>query len=738
MVIEEGNMKKSTKWVVLSLFILCASIVPVNDFDAQENAENSVNLHDNVQTSTSDEYSVSFETTTEESHEDVNNEITEASTSSEETKQVLAENAELSDEIGAISPLVGEGTLESPYTAATADELIRVMSEINNDSGSGTYYVALTADIVYTDADVFEFYKNVEIDGQNHHMLYTNASNSTASNTGYRVKISGLRIKLKNMNFGSATLTDENGVIYGNQSYYGILGAGSLSVLSFDAVFENVNYYGKTGAQPLLAWHTESTFTFEGKNEFVSEAGANSEEFMEGNNITFAKDSTTIINHQTSTNLALFYGSASGGSGDRKIRVTLEENANVQLTSSKDYFSYDGTGLIFTIGQNAKFLYEQTGNKPMNFTNGQAAEINFGANSQTSMISQGRFNSNGNVVMNADEPDFVRFQNTSNTNGLFARNMTFNRIDGVAGEIGGYQFSYLATDQSLQKKEVVGAGTATLNDSYFTNTALKQAIYQKKINITDWKAQPSVAVGQSQLDTTINAYEPASRIGKATTFKLSTKQLWSETDLTTEEAQQQVELADENTDGMIAVEETAGMTWTKEKLPAGTYFVYTKIAGAVNDDPELQAYLTESLWVEQQVEVVKSPLSVEVPLEMIFESKTEGAFDTASSTKPIISSSNYPIDFTIGTLQDLTADSSVVLVNQFSGGNHNELILNLVATDGTTMGPLVVGQNNVDRLEIAPFLTEPIELYLAGEFSGNILQKYYPSYAFTYQLSAKE
>ncbi|NBJ43081.1 hypothetical protein E2L09_05180 [Enterococcus hirae] len=62
------------------------------------------------------------------------------------------------------------------------------------------------------------------------------------------------------------------------------------------------------------------------------------------------------------------------------------------------------------------------------------------------------------------------------------------------------------------------------------------------------------------------------------------------------------------------------MTWTKEKLPAGTYFVYTKIAGAVNDDPELQAYLTESLWVEQQVEV---------PLEMIFESKTEGAFDTA-------------------------------------------------------------------------------------------------------------
>lgn len=164
---------------------------------------------------------------------------------------------------------------------------------------------------------------------------------------------------------------------------------------------------------------------------------------------------------------------------------------------------------------------------------------------------------------------------------------------------------------------------------------------------------------------------------------------------------------------MIAVEETAGMTWTKEKLPAGTYFVYTKIASAVNDDPELQAYLTESLWVEQQVEVVKSPLSVEVPLEMIFESKTEGAFDTASSTKPIISSSNYPIDFTIGTVQDLTADSSVVLVNQFSGGNHNELILNLVATDGTTMGPLVVGQNNVDRLEIAPFLTEPIELYLA-------------------------
>lgn len=162
---------------------------------------------------------------------------------------------------------------------------------------------------------------------------------------------------------------------------------------------------------------------------------------MEGNNITFAKDSTTITNHQTITNLALFYGSASGGSGDRKIRVTLEENANVQLTSSKDYFSYDGTGLIFKIRQNTKFLYEQTGNKPMNFTNGQAAEINFDANSQTSMISQGRFNSDGNVVMNADELDFVRFQNTSNTNGLFARNMTFNRIDGTGIRKGGISIS---------------------------------------------------------------------------------------------------------------------------------------------------------------------------------------------------------------------------------------------------------------------------------------------------------
>lgn len=105
--------------------------------------------------STSDERSGSFETTTEESHEDIKDRIAETSTSSEETKQVLAENAELSGEIGTISPLVGESSFESPFTAATADELIRVMSEINNDSGSGTYYVALTADIVYTGADVF-------------------------------------------------------------------------------------------------------------------------------------------------------------------------------------------------------------------------------------------------------------------------------------------------------------------------------------------------------------------------------------------------------------------------------------------------------------------------------------------------------------------------------------------------------------------------------------------------------
>lgn len=731
------------KWTVCWLMLICLYTMPIKEITADE-LEKTTDADEQVVSLTESSSEVPLLNVAEQSHsssELKNDEIINAETSDETVDKVesSAEKTISSSETkNQLIPfaLIGEGTVTNPYTAGTVGELKDVLTAIKNDVGTGTYYLNLTENIVYSGADVFEIYKSIEINGQGNYMLYENSSSTTEANVGYRIKVSGLQVKIKNLNFGSSTLTDDKGNVYGNQSYYGIIGAGGSSAIQFDATLENVNYYGKTGAQPLLTWNTESTFTMMGENHFKSEVGSNSQEFMEGYNLFFAKGSKTTIDHQTSASSSLLYGYGTGGSGDRKMRVTLEEDAEVDFTSSKTYFTYGSNGLILTIGKGAEFFYTQTDNKALTFTNtsSASAEINAQKDSQMTVLSGGRITSSGAITMNVNEPNWLRFKNTATT-GLFNKNVTFNRLDGNVGEIGGYQFNYLSASQELLKKEVAGASTLTLADNYFENPSLKQAIYQKKIKIIDWESFSDVDVGRSNLITTIKDYDPSERTLTNNTFKLSKERLWTGDEIKNETAQQEIEDATDETQGMVTSETSASSTWHVEELISGSYYVYVKISGTINEDPELQIFASESLWVEKEVEIAKSPLSVEVPLELLFQVREVGAFDTKESAQPILSESNYPIDFTIDSVQDLSVESPITLVDQVTAGESNQLRLQLAATNDTILGPLIVGENTVDSLTIAPFLTEPLGIYLKGEYSGPIFKKYDTNYTFTYSLT---
>lgn len=326
------------------------------------------------------------------------------------------------------------------------------------------------------------------------------------------------------MNFGSDSMTDAAGRIYDNNTYYGIIGSGNVSGINFTAVFEDVDYYARTGAQPLLSWNQESTFIFKGENHFTSRAGTNSQEFMEGYNLVFGSGTKTTIDHQTETDSGFIHGFGTGGSngGNRRIEVVIEEEAEVSILSSKQNLTH-GAPLIFTIADNAKFFYRQTANRALNFSDSHATTINIGRDAQTTFLSNGPINSGNSVTFNVDEPEFIHFENVVTTNRLFARDMTLNRLDGVPGVTGDYQINYLDHDQGVGKKQIPGRATQILADNQFSLIGLRQAIYQRGVHFT-WDSIPNVQIGKSELLTTIH---PTSQIIKEVRYKLSTERLWS-------------------------------------------------------------------------------------------------------------------------------------------------------------------------------------------------------------------
>ncbi|OTP24510.1 hypothetical protein A5800_002370, partial [Enterococcus sp. 5B7_DIV0075] len=210
------------KWTVCWLMLICLYTMPIKEITADE-LEKTTDADEQVVSLTESSSEVPLLNVAEQSHsssELKNDEIINAETSDETVDKVesSAEKTISSSETkNQLIPfaLIGEGTVTNPYTAGTVGELKDVLTAIKNDVGTGTYYLNLTENIVYSGADVFEIYKSIEINGQGNYMLYENSSSTTEANVGYRIKVSGLQVKIKNLNFGSSTLTDDKGNVYG-------------------------------------------------------------------------------------------------------------------------------------------------------------------------------------------------------------------------------------------------------------------------------------------------------------------------------------------------------------------------------------------------------------------------------------------------------------------------------------------------------------------------------------------
>lgn len=243
----------------------------------------------------------------------------------------------------------------------------------------------------------------------------------------------------------------------------------------------------------------------------------------------------------------------------------------------------------------------------------------------------------------------------------------------------------------------------------------------------------------SELTTTIETVTPSNRPLTNHQFILSKEPLWSGMSINTEAAQSQITSTTPATSGVVAIETSeTERTWKQEKLRAGTYYVYVKVTGIMQEDPELQKYLSQSLWKEFVVDVPKSVLSVEVPLEKFFTVREAGEFDELAAAQPIISHSNFPIDFSVTEVIDHSIEETpVTLVNNVVQDAHKHLRLHLAATNGQHSGPLILGENQSDSIEVLPFLENPLKLYLKGEYSGPMTDKHDVRYRFIYKLSAQ-
>ena len=256
--------------------------------------------------------------------------------------------------------------------------------------------------------------------------------------------------------------------------------------------------------------------------------------------------------------------------------------------------------------------------------------------------------------------------------------------------------------------------------------------------IDEIQVEPEVGIDLSNLTTTINTTRPPERPLTKYDFKLSKQRLWTGSSINTQAAQTQINNASLTTNGMVAVRSSPTESfWQEQKLYAGIYYVYVKVTGQLQEDPELAHLPSESFWYEVVIEMPKSPLNVEVPLEKIFKIREEGPFDTFESSQPVVSRSNFPINLTVTEVVEHTTDSPVALVNEIQPGANKQLRLHLRTTNNQDSGPLVVGLNQASPIEILPFLDNPLHLYLKGEYAGSLQEKHDVSYSFVYQLTAK-
>ncbi|WP_206856058.1 hypothetical protein [Candidatus Enterococcus mangumiae] len=683
------------------------------------------------------------------------NTSTESTTHSieEPEKMARAEQQSLSDKINQTSVLesglnveseqsitayVGTGTESDPFLVGSQAEMTSALSIIRNDSGTGPYYIELTGNIVYTGLNiVFSFYKNLIIDGKGYYLLHSNDSSSEAG-TLFNAATAGLTITLRNINFGSDTLMDNNGIIYDRNPARSIYSEYQSSSYydRLEVVIENVHYYGTVYSRVI----NSAKVTFKGDNSF-----RNAGRFTIHKQILVAENSTTLIDDsastETNTSRAAFL---SLNNLDEDVLI-LERNAELSIITHAPSAIYVDNLATVDIKDEARLFVHtlhptaysshivQSSASPhanMTIRVGQDATV---VHESQSVI--------GNVYhFWVNKPKYILFRSKTRETTRFRGYFRIFRQDRASDFGGDYQVNYLYGGNRLLTTPVFFGNTALVDMYYVDNGTLGSydIIYQPSFIINDIQVEPEVDLDISNLNITINAVSPVERPLINYNFKLSRQRLWTGSSLRTLDAQRIVESATLSTSGVVAVQSSATEgVWKEQKLQAGTYYVYLQATGLMQEDPSLAHLPSSSLWYEVVIEVPRSPLNIEVPLEKIFKVREEGEFDTIELSKPIISHSNFPINLTVTEVVEHTTDSPVTLVNEILPDSDKHLRLHLASTDNQDSGPLVVGENQASPIEIPPFFDNPLHLYLKGHYVGGLHVKHDVSYSFIYQLTAK-
>lgn len=734
-------MKKISRLLIVVSIICFTSSTMSHHFALTETFESDKPLTVNNSESISSDDSLNIPTEDDSwSYEETNEGPTDAQKnfSDKNDENVIPETILNDSSDQPITAHAGNGTEIDPYLVGSQAEMISALAMIQNDPGTGTYYIELTGNIIYEGATiVFNIYKDVVIDGKGYYVLHDNVSPSRAERL-FNVAVAGLSVTLRNMNIGSDTLMDGNGILY-NKNPSRLIYRESVSpssIYDVSVIIENINYYGTVYFDVIYA----ARVTFKGHNSF-----RNAGRFVINQQVFFAENSTTAIYAMQPSSSMIDYCFYLSNSSLNEPFV-IDRNAELSIVTPTPKAISAINSIRMDIRTEARLFVYTTHPTAISsymiyhtqYSSAVGTMILVGPNA--TVVHESQTMIGNSYTFMADKPKYILFRaaarQTLTGRGIFA----VNRLD-TASEFGGhYQVSYRVANTQLGNLSVFPNTTVSrdLTSVYSGGSGTYDIIYQPNFVIDEIQVEPEVGIDISNLTTTINTTIPPERPLTKYDFKLSKQRLWTGSSVNNQTAQTPINNATLTTNGMVAVRSSpTGSFWQEQKLYAGTHYVYVKVTGQLHEDPELAHLPSESFWYEVVIEVPKSPLNVEVPLEKIFKIREEGQFDTIASSQPIISHSNFPINLTVTEVVEHATASPVTLVNEILSGANKQLRLHLGTTNNQDSGSLVVGLNQASPIEILPFLDNPLHLYLKGEYAGSLQQKHEVSYSFVYQLTAK-
>ncbi|MGO3616592.1 MAG: hypothetical protein ACTIN1_00005 [Pseudolactococcus laudensis] len=525
---------------------------------------------------------------------------------------------------------------------------------------------------------------------------------------------SNLNITFRNIKYGNDA--------YPNNNYYGILYIGG-SYNNINFVVENVDYNIQTGAQPFYANGQTNTLTFKGKNNFkaVTSNGA-SGEFAEGfTSINFSDDSQTTIYNDTAAATALFWGPANQV-------ITVGQNALVDISTSKEYLSYNGN-LTLKVLENGLFKYRAISGTSHSMQTAALKAVGTIA-MEFSQDSIGHFtiDKNGfsgpNPTISVNSPNYILFDASSSNKAVLSGLVPkFVRKDTDGNN---YPINYLTkTGQAELTPNVTPSQTVSVSNANIKSGY--SVAYTRAPRIMQLSGIPETGTDVSKVSAQVAQWTPENMgAGTKVSYKLARNKLYTQSDISDSAAQSSI-----NNDTTVPTQIQDVTTniatdsyYEYSNLSPQTYYLYSKI-----EDFHVAGYTLSSPWVEQALEV-KPYIEISLPDALTFQSPKAGAImtDTQLTDNLVVNHGNVPVNLDLKSLT-VKADSSskVSLVSKVQGKKqlHLQLVSQSLSGNGNSViwNPLLVGPFSGQSIRLTPYWEDgqKASLSLSGEHSVSIL-----------------